>query len=97
MTTWRQRISLETLFTHNYFKPRNGAEKRYNAAHTKTRNTIERVFGVMKRGFPCLVHGIRMKLEKGVNIIVAVAVLHNISLEIEGINYTPEDDYRASK
>ncbi|XP_044750059.1 putative nuclease HARBI1 isoform X2 [Coccinella septempunctata] len=34
--------------------PGTEAERRYNQAHIKTRNCIERCFGVLKRRFPCL-------------------------------------------
>ncbi|PSN39726.1 putative nuclease HARBI1 [Blattella germanica] len=34
--------------------PQNEAEKRYNRAHVKTRNNVERSFGEWKRKFSCL-------------------------------------------
>ena len=40
---------------------------------------IERVFGQWKRRFPILSRGIRVKLETALSIIVATAVLFNIS------------------
>ncbi|PSN53128.1 hypothetical protein C0J52_06273 [Blattella germanica] len=53
-------------------------------------NIVERLFGVWKRRFPCLSSGLRNKLETIPNIIVACAVLHNISLQIN--DNIPEDD-----
>lgn len=58
-------------------KPTTVEEKRFNERHIKTRNTIERCFGVWKKRFPCLNH-IRLKLETTLTVIVAVGVLHNI-------------------
>lgn len=51
---------------------------------------MERMFGVWKKRFPCLSVGLRNKLENAPNIIVACAVLHNLSLEIN--DNLPEDD-----
>ncbi|XP_063959340.1 putative nuclease HARBI1 [Lytechinus pictus] len=60
--------------------PRDAAEGRYNAAHKRARNVIERTFGRMKRRFPCL-NGMRLKLETTLIVIVAVSVLWNISIK----------------
>ncbi|XP_064478311.1 putative nuclease HARBI1 isoform X1 [Ornithodoros turicata] len=54
------------------------SEERYNKAHIKTRNSIERAFGVWKRMFPCLTKKLATKLETTVAIITATAVLYNI-------------------
>ncbi|CAG5030484.1 unnamed protein product [Parnassius apollo] len=54
------------------------AEKRYNEAHIKTRNVIERTFGVWKRRFPVVALTLRLLLPKVQAIIIATAVLHNI-------------------
>jgi len=43
--------------------PTTSAEQRYNFAHIQTRNTIERAFGVVKRRFPCLRLGLRVKVD----------------------------------
>lgn len=59
--------------------PRNPAEERYNEAHIRTRNTVERLFGVWKRRFPILALGIRYSVERTMTTIVAAAVLHNIA------------------
>lgn len=42
--------------------PATQAEQRYNGAHIQTRNTVERAFGVLKRRFPCLRMGLRIKV-----------------------------------
>ncbi len=63
--------------------PENEAEENYNRAHAKTRNTIERCFGVLKNRFRCLhITGgpIRFrKPQKCCAVIAACCVLHNIA------------------
>lgn len=57
------------------------AENLYNEAQIRTRNVIERLFGVWKRRFPILSCGIRCKMELTQMIVVACAVLHNIAVD----------------
>jgi hypothetical protein len=59
----------------------NASQEAYNRAHIATRNTVERFFGVLKRRFPCLKNGLRLKLVTTVKVIVACGVLHNICKE----------------
>ncbi|XP_011862970.1 PREDICTED: putative nuclease HARBI1, partial [Vollenhovia emeryi] len=60
--------------------PRTRAEQLYNESHIRTRNCIERVFGIWKRRFPILALGSRFQtVEKVLPVIVATAVLHNIA------------------
>ena len=61
--------------------PRTQAEQRYNSAHIRTRNIIERVFGVWKRRFPILSTGMKVQMRTIQAIIVATAVLHNIAVD----------------
>lgn len=58
--------------------PLQRAEQRYNRAHKKTRNIIERMFGIWKQRFPCLKRGLLTKVETAIAVICATAVLHNI-------------------
>ncbi len=51
--------------------PQTRGQRLYNESHIKTRNTVERQYGVMKRRFPCLSQGLRLKLTTQANIIVA--------------------------
>ncbi|XP_054091976.1 putative nuclease HARBI1 [Zeugodacus cucurbitae] len=53
-------------------------EALYNESQIRTRNCVERQYGVWKRRFPVLALGIRMRLTVVESIIVATAVLHNI-------------------
>ena len=55
------------------------AEERYNSSHIRTRQTVERCFGVWKRVFPCLQRGLLNRLDNIVPIICATATLHNIA------------------
>ena len=82
-------ISLICL-THSYaclpylltplLKPTTRAQMRYNAAQKRTRGIIERMFGRMKRRFPCLNY-LRLKLDNVFAVIVACSVLWNISIQ----------------
>lgn len=46
-------------------------------------------FGVWKRRFPCLMRGLTNKLISSTSIVMACAVLHNLSLRYD--NILPED------
>ena len=54
------------------------AERLYNESHIRSRNPIERSYGVWKRRFPILSLGIRTNCTKVQSIIVVTAVLHNL-------------------
>ncbi|XP_054272722.1 putative nuclease HARBI1 [Macrosteles quadrilineatus] len=54
-------------------------EHLYNESQIRTRNPVERMFGVWKRRFPAMALGLRLSLENSVPVIVATAVLHNIA------------------
>jgi hypothetical protein len=69
--------------------PRQPAEVRYNERHVSTRNVIERCFGVIKRRFPILAYGCRLKIETVQIVIVAAAVLHNIALKMGDVEPPP--------
>lgn len=70
--------------------PENREDRLYNESQIRTRNPVERIFGVWKRRFPILALGINTKVEKAMNIIVATAVLFNI-LRRRGENDAPDD------
>ncbi|KAJ8931584.1 hypothetical protein NQ314_015480 [Rhamnusium bicolor] len=54
----------------------------FNESQIRTRNPIERFFGVFKRRFPVLALGIRLNVHKVEAIVVACAVLHNIARQM---------------
>ncbi|XP_018304708.1 putative nuclease HARBI1, partial [Mycetomoellerius zeteki] len=60
--------------------PLTNAEQTYNIVQSKTRRIVERTFGVWKRRFPCLSRGLTNRLICCTSIIIACAVLHNLSL-----------------
>lgn len=70
---------------------RTAAEEAYNRAQISTRNPIERLFGVLKRRFPCLQIGMGLKIKNIPPIIVACAVLHNIAL-LQSDAFMEDDD-----
>jgi hypothetical protein len=66
-------------------------EKRYNKIHTKNRVVIEQSFGQLKRRFPMLRYGLRLKLESIPMCIVACFMLHNIAKFLGDADFNPED------
>jgi hypothetical protein len=69
--------------------PGTPAEQLYNESHIRARNVVERLFGVLKRRFPILAYGCRLKLETFLTIIVATSVLHNAALNMGDIDAPP--------
>ncbi|KAM3866119.1 putative nuclease HARBI1 [Diretmus argenteus] len=68
---------LPWLMTH-FAMATNDAEGRFNCSHGTTRDTIERLNGVLKRRFACLNY-LRLEPQRACNIILACIVLHNIA------------------
>ena len=78
-----------------YLNPVTAPEQRFNTAHKRTRNSIERCFGVLKRRFHCLHGELRMQPERVCKIIVACCVLHNIAIDRrEPLNGRPRREPR---
>ena len=72
-----------------------GAKLRYNIAHVRTRNVIERAFGILKARFYCLKTGVRLKEPaEASNLIVACAILHNLCVKFgnEGDELSGEEE-----
>ncbi|XP_011858266.1 PREDICTED: putative nuclease HARBI1 isoform X2 [Vollenhovia emeryi] len=62
--------------------PTTAAQHLYNESQIRTRSTVERFFGMWKRKFPVLAIGMRFnKIEKALAVIVATAVLYNVSIQ----------------
>ena len=53
----------------------------YNIAHKKTRNVVERAFGVWKNRFCCVKRTLETDLNNSIRTICATAVLQNIALK----------------
>lgn len=62
--------------------PHTAKGESYNRAHILTRNTIERCFGVWEQRSQCLLQGFSVSLENVKLYIVALAVLHNIAIDM---------------
>lgn len=58
--------------------PARDSEIKYNAAHAKTRNIVERAFGVWKRGVRVLSSQLHSKLNISLLAKGSAAILHNI-------------------
>lgn len=58
--------------------PKGIAQKNYNFSHIRTRNLVERSFGLLKNRFRILYFVNKVKMDKVQEILVACAVLHNI-------------------
>ncbi|KAB0790589.1 hypothetical protein PPYR_15005, partial [Photinus pyralis] len=52
-----------------YLNPASPSQRAYNRAQIATRNPVERLFGVIKRRFPCLSIGFRCRLERALAIV----------------------------
>ena len=64
-------------------KMTSNAERKYQKVHTKTRNVIERSFGVLKQRFRCLDFSggaMQFSPSRCCKIILATAVLHNMCI-----------------
>lgn len=64
-----------------YLRADSPVKNLYNESQIRTRNVIERAYGVWKRRFPCLSLGLRIALEKVQPVVMACAVLHNIAID----------------
>lgn len=68
-------------------------ERLYNESLVRTRNCIERSYGVWKRRFPILVTGMKVKLLTIQCIIVTTAILHNVCCINNEVDPPPLDDF----
>lgn len=73
-------------------------EQLFNEWQIRTRNSIERCFGVMKKRFPVLALGIRLHVSKVEAIVISCAVLHNIACQTGEPQVDPEisEEIRAT-
>jgi hypothetical protein len=59
---------------------RDGPRRRFNLAHAKTRNAIERAFGVLKARWRILLRDIDFEINNTLYIIAACCILHNVCI-----------------
>lgn len=71
---------LQTYLMTPFRAPSNNDESRYNRTQILVRNTVERKYGVWKKRFPCLVFGLRCKIETAMTVVIACAVVHNLCI-----------------
>lgn len=69
---------------------------RYNKSQIRTRNSVERAFGVWKRRFACLKTKLQTETDRSAAIITACAALHNFAHALrepcpDGPGPEPED------
>jgi len=65
-----------------FANPQTRGQNLYNESLIRTRNTVERQYGLWKRRFPVLQKGMAQDPQAILNIIVATAVLHNIAIDM---------------
>lgn len=61
--------------------PKDIKDEMYNKAHIKTRNVVERLFGVWKSRFRIILEKMRVSRKNGKILMVALAVLHNLAIK----------------
>jgi hypothetical protein len=59
-------------------------EELFNLRHSMAQNVVEQTFGTWKKRFPILVHPMQYSLETQENIVLALAVLHNMIINHHG-------------
>ena len=80
---------LKTFCITPYANPEKIVQRRFNKRHSQTRMSIEKAFGVLKRRFPALKHGLRFRdPQNNCYLILSAMVLHNICNDLND-----EDDW----
>lgn len=88
---------LEPWLMTPILQPRTAAESRYNKAHARARNVIERVNGLLKSRFRCL-HMLNLEPTVASKVTNSCAVLHNlcilfkVPLDDEDEHYSDDND-----
>ena len=79
-------------------RPRTEEDQRYNYSHIRTRNVMERCFGLWKERFRILLQVMRGSYTTIKTTIVACAVLHNLAIELneEQGAYSYYNSYNSS-
>lgn len=88
---------LEPWLLTPFGTPATAIEQKYNSLHSRTRNVVERCFGLMKSRFRCLDRSggtLLYSPEKTCKIVAAVSVLHNICID-RGIPTTVDAGVQA--
>lgn len=64
-----------------FLNPESRPKQRYNSAHTRTRVTIERTFGIFKKRFASMHQELRLSPNDACLLICFCAILHNIAID----------------
>ena len=72
--------------------PQTAQERRYNTAHNRGRNVIERTFGQWKQRFRAIHGCLSYSMRTNIRIITATAILHNIAKG--GEEFVPDPNFR---
>ncbi len=84
--------------------PQTAAQLAYNTAHSRTRSTVERCIGVVKRRFHCLHTELRVTPRKACRMTTVCMILHNKALalrlplpenDMDDLDNVPVQAYRA--
>ena len=72
-------------------RPQN-KEELFNLRHSKLRNVIERIFGIVKNRFKILTKPRAFKMEAQVRVVSALCVLHNILVNMQEVDEAEIED-----
>lgn len=87
---------LATPFTENNREIVNNSHMQaYQTAIVRTRNVVERQYGVLKRRFPVLQYGLRLKVQTAMKMVTACGILHNIAIDAK--DGLPLGDFRIEE
>lgn len=68
------------------------AMQRYQAHIISTRNVVERQYGVLKRRFPVLAYGMRVRVSTAQKLVTAAAIMHNICIDARDPHFHGNDN-----
>lgn len=77
-------------------QPNTQAQKLYNESHIRTRNVIERAFGVWKRRYVALAYRLRIQPLFAQAVFVSTAILHNIAQDAGEPDPPVDFDFKAA-
>lgn len=91
---YRNTFFLATPYTENNPDLRNDAHMQaYQVAIIRTRNVVERQYGVLKRRFPALAYGMRVSIPTAQQLITTACILHNICIDVHEPEPPPMPDW----
>lgn len=76
-----------------FSNPTNEEQKKFNKFHARGRVVIEQAFGQLKRRFPILRYGVRLKMDRISRCILACVVLHNVAKKLQDPEEFENDEW----